>query len=89
MSSLLGTPYPPSYAVTCRGTGGRSGDPQQQQLYSKEEIEAMVPASDAEISAALHQLGAVEIEGKLRVLSKYVLFDAMKALLQSMVAWVN
>jgi hypothetical protein len=87
LSSLLGTPYPPDYAVTCRGTGGRSGDPQQQQqLYSKEEIEAMIPASDAEISAALHQLGAVEIEGKLRVLSKYVLFDAMKALLQSMVA---
>ena len=46
----------------------------------------MIPASDAEISTALHQLGAVEIEGKLRVLSKYVLFDAMKALLQSMVA---
>jgi len=72
--------------VTCRGTGGRSGDPQQQQLYSKDEIEAMIPASDAEILTALHQLGAVEIEGKLRVLSKYVLFDAMKALLQSMVA---
>ena len=87
LSSLLGTPYPSGYAVTCRVTGGRSGDlQQQQQLYSKEEIESMVPASAAEIAFALHQLGAVEIEGKLRVLSKAALFDATKALLQSMVA---
>jgi hypothetical protein len=98
LRSLLGTPYPPGYAATCRGTGGRIGDPQQQQQLSssygtsrgygtsKEEIEAMVPASAAEIEAALHQLGAVEIEGKLRVLSKAALFDATKALLQGMVA---